>query len=123
MANNTYLPPSPMVPPFLNITAITNAVRSQVTVNTSNTYVVGQVVRFSVPYDYGMFQINGLSGQILSVNNTNLIFIVDVNTSNFDVFISPTGLAQPATLSPSGVRNIYNFVQSPFHSLNGGVGN
>lgn len=112
-----------MVPPFLNITAITNAVRSQVTVNTSNTYVVGQVVRFSVPYDYGMFQINGLSGQILSVNNTNLIFIVDVNTSNFDVFTSPTGLAQPATLSPSGVRNIYNFVQSPFHSLNGGVGN
>lgn len=123
MANNPYLAPSPMVPAFLVISGITNAIKPQVTVTTANTYVIGQVVRFSVPFDYGMFQINGLSGAILSVNNTNLIFTVDVNTSNFDIFTAPSGLAQPATLSPSGVRNIYNFVQSPFHSLNGNVGN
>ncbi len=123
MANNVYLAPSPVIPMFLNITAITNANPCQVTTNTANSYVIGQIVKFSVPFDYGMFQINGLSGQILSVDGTNLIFNIGINTTQFDTFTSPSGLAQPATISPAGSRNIYNLNQVPFQSKNGGVGN
>lgn len=123
MSSNVYLAPSPVIPMFLNITDITRANPCQVTTDTDNTYIVGQLVRFSVPFDYGMFQIDGLSGQILSVDVTNLIFKVSIDTTQFDTFTSPSGLAQPATMSPAGSRNIYNTNIVPFHSENGGVGN
>lgn len=126
MSVNTFLPPSPVVPPFLIITAITNSNPCQVTVSTSNTYVANQLVRFFVPSDYGMSQINGVTGQIISVDVTNLIFLVNINTMQFDVFSLPSPgpfVPQPATLSPAGSRNLYNINQVPFHSLNGMVGN
>ena len=120
---NTYLPPSPVVPMFLVIEDITNAIRAQVTVSTPNSYVVGQLMYFSVPFDYGMFQINGLTGQILSVDITNLIFTLNIDTSFFDRFVNPpSGIAKPATIAPAGARNIYNNTTVPFHSL-GNIGN
>ncbi len=124
MSANTFLPPSPVVPPFLIITGITNAVRAVVTVSTPNTYIIGQVIYFSVPFPYGMFQINALTALITAVDVTNLIFTTDMNTTQFDPFIIPSfGQEQPATLSPSGARNIYNTLNEPFHAKNGQVGN
>jgi len=123
MSANTYLPPSPVMPPFLLITNITRASNAVVTVSTTNQYVAGQVVYFSVPFSYGMFQINGLSSKILLVDVTNLIFTMDINTLLFDTFAAPVGGEQPATLAPSGASNIYNNTTVPFHSLNGTVGN
>ncbi len=121
--NNIFLPPSPVAPQFLVITNITRSVNAVVTVSTQNQFIAGQVVYFSVPFDYGMFQINGLSGQILSVDVTNLIFTISIDTTQFDTFVSPVGGEQPATMSPSGARNIYNNTTVPFHALNGTVGN
>lgn len=121
--NNIYLPPSPVVPPFLLITNITRASNAVVTVSTANTYVVGQVVYFSVPFTYGMFQINSLSSTIQSVDVTNLIFTMDINTILFDTFTVPISGEQPATLSPSGSHNLFNNTTVPFHALDGTVGN
>lgn len=128
MSANVYLPDSPVVPMFLIITSITNANMATVTVSTPNAYVPGQLVRFSVPPDYGMFQINGITAPIISVDPTNLIFNVQVNTSIFDVFTLPSsGSPAPATISPAGSRNLTNFnanlTRVPFRSLNGQVGN
>ena len=121
--NNIYLPPSPVVPPFLLISNITQATNAVVTVTTSNQYVVGQRVYFSVSFTYGMFQINSLSSTIQAVDVTNLIFTMDINTTLFDAFTVPVSGEQPATLSPSGAHNIYNNTTVPFHALNGTVGN
>lgn len=120
---NTYLPPSPVIPKFLSISAITKASTAVVTVTTSNQYIAGQLVYFSVPFDYGMFQINGITGEILSVDGTNLIFTVSINTTQFDAFSVPVGGEQPATLAPAGARNEYNISTVPFHSENGQIGN
>lgn len=120
---NTYLPPSPVVPPFLLITNITRASNAVVTVSTTNQYVAGQVVYFSVPFTYGMFQINGLSAMILTVDVTNLVFTMDINTILFDTFTVPVSGEQPASLSPSGAHNLYNVTSVPFHALDGTVGN
>lgn len=120
---NYYLAGSPVVPPFLVISNITQANPCVVTVTTSNSYIAGQRVYFSVPFDYGMFQINGLTAEIISVDGTNLILTTDLNSTQFDAFIVPVGGEQPATLSPSGARNIYNTQTVPYHSLNGMVGN
>ncbi len=121
--NNEYLPPSPVVPPFLLISNITQATNAVVTVTTANSYIAGQRVYFSVPFTYGMFQINSLSSTIQTVDVTNLIFTMDIDTTQFDAFTVPVSGEQPASLSPSGAHNIYNNTTSPFHSLNGLVGN
>lgn len=120
---NTYLPPCPVLQPFLTIANITQANPCVVTVNENNTYVIGQVVYFSVPQNYGMYEINSLSGQIIGINGQD--FIVDIDTTTFNKFIpNPTLLfsIKPASLSPSGSRNIYNFTSVPFHS-EGNFGN
>lgn len=121
--NNIYLAPSPVVPPFLLISNITQATNAVVTVTTANQYVAGQRVYFSVPFTYGMFQINGLSSTIQAVDVTNLIFTMDISTILFDAFIVPVSGEQPATLSPSGAHNLYNVTTVPFHALDGTVGN
>jgi hypothetical protein len=123
MSANTFLPPSPVAPMFLLISAVTNANPMQVTVTTPNQYVVGQLAYFSIPVDYGMFQLNALTGQILTVDPTNLIFTVSIDSTQFDQFVIPSGGEQPASMSPSGARNIYNNTTVPFHAINGMVGN
>lgn len=120
--NNVYLPPSPVIPPFLVISAITKSNNAVVTVSTSNQYIVGQVIYFNVPFTYGMFQINGLTGLILGVDATNLIFTTDINSSQFDTFSVPLSGEMPATLAPAGARNEYNTLNVPFHSQ-GNTGN
>ena len=125
---NTFLPPSPVAPKFLVVTDITNAVNAVVTVSTANNYFAGQLFYFSVPATYGMSQINGLTGQILSVDNSNLIFTTDVNTTQFDIFAAPSPFQeQPATVSCAGSRNLTlnndNSINVPFHSIDGNIGN
>lgn len=121
--NNIFLPPSPVVPPFLLISNISQATNAVVTVTTANQYVVGQRVYFSVPFTYGMFQINSLSSTIQAVDVTNLIFTMDIDSTLFDAFTVPASGEQPATLSPSGAHNLYNTTTVPFHALDGTVGN
>lgn len=124
---NTYLPPSPMVPMFLLISAISQANPMVITVTgqiPQNIYIVGQVIYLSVPYDYGMFQANALTPVITAINGSN--FTVNVDSTQFDPFSAPPAgilYPRPATLSPAGSRNTYNFTTLPFHSLNGSVGN
>ena len=106
MSANTFLPPSPVAPMSLVIASISNAYHALVTVTTANNYLPNQLVYFSVPPDYGMTQINALTGQILSVDNTNLIFTMNIDTTYFDVLVLPSGNKEkPASLAPSGSRN------------------
>jgi len=122
--NNTYLADSPVAPPFLLISNITRANPCVVTVTTANSYVVGQLVTFLVPFTYGMFQIDGLTGEIQTVDITNLIFSVAIDTIQFDTFVTPPAFAeQPASLSSGGSRNLYNYNQVPFHAVDGTTGN
>lgn len=128
MSANTFLPPSPVVPGFLLITAITQTNPMVVTITDSiyNTYILGQLVYLTVPVSYGMLEASGLTGQILAISSTN--FTLSINATQFSPFVVPSPSAiptptQPASLSPAGCRNIYNNLVEPFHSLNGGIGN
>jgi hypothetical protein len=126
---NTYLPGTIQIPSSMNITAITNSYPMVVTaeVNSlteSNSYIVGQVVRLTVPRSYGMFQANNLQGQIVEIDG--LDFSLNIDSRQFDVFAVPEGnVQQPASLAPSGSRNLQfnNSTNSvPFQSLNN-IGN
>lgn len=72
-----------------------------------NTYIVGQLVRLTVPYSYGMFQADQLTGQIIAVNGTN--FSLNIDSSQFDAFVVPgagVAIPRPASLAPAGSRNL-----------------
>jgi hypothetical protein len=82
-----------------------------------NTYIVGQLVRLTVPYSFGMFQANGLTGQILAINGNTMT--LNINSSGFDPFVTAQG--QVASLAPAGAQNLQfsnQTAQLPFQSLN-----
>lgn len=122
---NTYLPPAIVVPGSLLITAISRSYPMQVTFTDSefNTYVVNQLVRLFIPINYGMQQANGLTGQIIRIDDQANILYLNIDSNNFDQFSVPsngTYIAKPASLSPAGSRNLTlgnndNFV--PFQNL------
>lgn len=125
MSANTYLPPSPVVPGMLLITAISRAYPMVVTIVNSlyNTYVIDQLVCLTVPPAYGMYQANELTAKIIDINGTQ--FSLNVNSSAFDAFVVPSGItiSQPASLAPAGSRNLDNIFNEAFHSYNGNTGN
>lgn len=122
MSANTLLAISPVAPPYLLISNITQANPMVVTVTTSNSYVVGQIVHLTVPYPYGMIQADQQNGQITAING--LTFSLNIDSTQYDAFTTPSGnVPQPASLSPAGSRNLYNVNFVPFHSINGLVGN
>ncbi len=125
---NTYLPGTLVIPGSLLISNMTNAYQMVVTIVDSavNSYVVGQLVRFTVPKNYGMIQANGLTGEITNINA--LDFTVAIDSTYFDVFTVPPTLSaveKPASLSPAGSRNLVinnNTQRVPFQNLNN-IGN
>lgn len=131
---NQFLPGINTVPNSLLITAISQSCPMVVTatlVNDNdpnprvNTYQEGMNLRLNVPKSYGMYQANGLVGKIISINvNT---FTLNLDSTLFDPFVIPASMAEtPASLSPSGSRNVeYTNGTShhvPFRNLNN-IGN
>ncbi len=122
--SNAYLPPTIQIPSALEITAISQANSMVITTLANsdevNTYIVGQLVRLTVPQTYGMYQANGLTGQIISINGSD--FSLNIDSSGFDPFVVPSGnVQQPASMAPSGSRNLLynnNSGQVPFQSYN-----
>lgn len=90
----------------------------------SNTYVVGQLVRLTVPRTWGMYQANGLIGRILAIDTSTMTLNID--STNFDVFVDGSGGPEtPASLAPAGSQNLEysnGTHQVPFQSLNN-IGN
>ena len=93
-------------------------------VTEANTYIEKQLVRLNVPITYGMYQANGLVGSVIDVIGSTMT--LDIDSRLFDTFITPSaGQLQPATLAPSGSRNLQfdnTTRQVPFQSLNN-IGN
>jgi len=120
-------------PEYLYITEITQATQAVVrtSVDPTQHYVVGMKIHFSVPYSFGMTQINGLTGKILAVSAANYTVTVDIDTSAFTAFAFPASSASPtaqlfATYAPAGastqfdpvtgVQTGYDFLKQPFRT-------
>lgn len=127
---NQYLPPVILTPSSLLITAITRSSQMIVSVSIgnptteANIYIVGMAIRLFVPQTYGMYQANNLVGTIVEINASD--FTLNINSSQFDAFVIPTGNVEtPASISSFGSRNLQynNFTNEvPFQSLNN-IGN
>lgn len=125
MANN-YLPPVTTIPSALEITSISQAQQMIVTASANSdqmiTYIPGQLVRLTVPQSFGMYQANGLTGQILAINGQ--MITLNIDSSGFDPFVAVSG--QVSSLAPAGSQNVQfnNTTASrlPFMNLNN-IGN
>jgi len=120
-------------PQYLYVTEVTKATQAVVRTSVDPTayYVVGMKVHFSVPYSFGMTELNQLTGTILALNATNYTMTVDIDSSAFTTFAFPLTTASPtaqlfATLAPAGastkrdpntfVETGYNFQYQAFHT-------
>lgn len=118
--------------PFIcDLSAVTQARYPTVTTTVDHSFVVGQVVQFFVPREWGMFQLNGLKGNVLSIPADDQI-VVDIDTSTFNAFVTPAPptyvVISPAqvagigdnnfgTLSPGGSPVIPSIVPGSFENI------
>lgn len=120
-------------PQFLYVTEITKATQAVVRCSVDPTahYVVGMKVHFSVPYSFGMYQMNQLTGIIVAMSAANYTMTVDIDSSAFTTFAFPASTTSPtsalfATVAPAGastqfdpvtlVQTGYDFRYQPFHT-------
>jgi len=103
--SNVPIEPQNFQPSQFVITAITTGQTTIVTMaNSTNNvppnYVVGQLVRITIPPKYGSRQLNGQSGFILSLPSTSQVE-VGINSIGTDAFIAnPTFLPMQSQTPP-----------------------
>jgi hypothetical protein len=102
-------------PQFLYVTNISQATQAVVTTSVDPTlyYVVGMKIHFSVPYSFGMYQINQLTGTIVSVDAATYTVTVDIDSSAFTAFAYPASTSSPtaalfATIAPAGASTQFD---------------
>jgi hypothetical protein len=76
-------------PAINDLTNVTNSNIATVTTVSDHNYVINQQVQFFIPSQWGMRQLNQLKGYVLTIPTSNE-FTVNINTSQFDAFITPT---------------------------------
>lgn len=84
------------------IETISNSFPMIVQTTVDHKYVRGMKVRFLIPSDFGMFQLNGLEGQVIDITNDQLA--IDIDSTNFSVFSYPVSLPL-AYVEPSVIPN------------------
>lgn len=106
--SNPPIEPLWFLPSNFKITAITTGISTTVTTTSStsapstNNFVVGQLVRFTIPPTYGIQEINGKTGYVISKPASNQV-VVDINSTKFSQFISsPTYGPTPPQIAAVG---------------------
>ena len=93
---------------WTNITSVTTGTTTQIQGSAQDVeinYPVGEVLTFSVPSEYGMIQLDGLQGEVLSHNTTTNTYTVDIDSTGFTAFAWPASTAVPfslPTIRPEG---------------------
>lgn len=120
-------------PQYLYVTEITKATQAVVRTSVDPTayYVVGMKVHFSIPYSFGMTEMNALTGTIVAMSAANYTMTVDIDSTAFTTFAFPASALSPgaqlfATIAPAGaatkrdpntfVETGYNFQYQAFHT-------
>lgn len=120
-------------PEHMFITSVSQAASAVVrcSVNPATFYVVGMKVYFSIPQEFGMTELQGLTGTITAVTTADYTITVDINSTAFTAFAFPL-TADAATskrfamLAPAGASTTfdpialtetgYDFLNQPFRT-------
>lgn len=79
---------------------VTLGLTTTVTTTVNHDYVIGQQIRLLIPAKFGCFQLNEVTGYVISIPSSNQM-VLDVNSSkNVDPFISATATTDsPQTIA------------------------
>lgn len=103
--SNPPINPQYFQPSKFNISALTIGATTTVTTSVNNNYVLGQLVRFLIPQQFGTFQLNGQSGYVTSIASPSQ-FVVNVNSSPYNTYIaSPAQFVNQAQILAIGDVN------------------
>lgn len=128
----------PVEPRTMFVTAISKSVNAEITFSQAHSYVLGQLVHFTVPSTFGMKEMDQLTGRVVTATGVDTPtgsgvykLVVNIDSSAFTTFAFPASTSSPtatlfATMSPAGqqvIRNAttlaqvgYNTSYAPFHS-------
>jgi len=108
-----------VTPEALYITKITKAASAVVTFSVEHNYQVGQLVTLTVPSEFGMVEMDGLTGKVTAVSSANNTITVDIDSTAFTTFAFPASADAEgnfASAAPAGQRNTYDVDNVPFKS-------
>jgi hypothetical protein len=91
----------PFYPRARYITAITQAAQAVVTMSVAHDYQIGNKVSFRVPAEFGMTQMDGLTGTVTAIAAGTIT--VDINSTAFTAFAFPTSAIAAAGVTPAQV--------------------
>lgn len=90
-------------PALATITLVSRAESAVVRTAFPHTFRVGDYVKFIIPREYGMTQLNNISGLIVATSEVLPDFFrVNVDTAQFDAFVVPMVPLQSAQVIPTG---------------------
>jgi len=90
------------------ITNVSQAASARITLSVTHDIQIGEEIRFNLPEEFGMSELNGLSGTVTATGNadasgfTNTID-VDINSTAFTAFSWPASATVPIT-HPQAIR-------------------
>jgi hypothetical protein len=99
VAAQKLLYPGVFTPQLSYVVKVTTGSTTTIECSYPHGYAVNQTVRFKVPSQWGMTQLDGLKGVISSV--TTYGFVVNINSSAFTAFAFPTSAVAAAGVSPA----------------------
>jgi hypothetical protein len=83
--NNPPINPQYYLPSVFTISAITLGQTTTVTTAVNHNYVIGQAVRLLIPESYGSFQLNGMTGNVISIPVANQVSVT-INSTQSNAF-------------------------------------
>lgn len=87
---------APFYPRNRTLMSVSQAANAVCVTSAPHGVVVGQVITFRVPDEYGMRELNNLNGTVTAVGSTTQ-FTVDIDTTAFTAFAYPLAAAYPFT--------------------------
>lgn len=94
------------------VTNISQAASAVITLSVAHEYVVGEIVKFKVPAEFGMTEIDGVQGQITAVTASTVT--VDIDSSGFTAFAFPASAAIGTFAQMYPVGQDSSIVSAPF---------
>lgn len=90
--NNPPIKPQYYEPSRFVISDLTYGETTTVTTSEDHNYVVGQLIRLLIPFQYGAQQLTNKQGKVISIPSSTQV-IVDISSLDTDSFISNPSLA------------------------------
>lgn len=102
--SNPPIKPQDYKPSRFVISAISQGLTTTITTSEDHNYVVGQQIRFIIPPDYGMRELDKKQGIIIFIPSSTQ-FVIQLDTRGFNSFLNPGTSTKAQTLAIGDINS------------------